>query len=288
MNSTIQSVPVEIAIQGERGSFHELAARKFFGSNIQTRECDSFPELFRGLEASPTFGLVAIENSVAGTLLPNYALLRNASMRIVGEVYLRIAHCLMGLPGQRLEQLREVHSHPMALLQCQAFLAANPHIRAIEQADTAGSARWLSTSRTQGVGVIASARAADIYGLEIMAHEIEDNKRNFTRFLVLAPQDLKGYPLAPPNKASICFSLAHKVGGLAQVLLALSQHQLNLSKIQSLPVVGREWEYFFHIDLEFESFQHYQEGLQAIQPLVDHLQSLGEYPSGEKGGKIGG
>lgn len=272
-----------IAIQGVRGSFHEIAARKFFGTNIELDMCDSFPELFRNLEAGKArYGVVAIENTVAGTLLPNYALLRNSEFVVIGEVYLRIEHNLMALPGQQLSQLREAHSHPMALQQCQVFFGENPHLKLVENADTAGAALWVRENKLQGVGAIASRLAAEHYGMEILAEGIESNKRNFTRFLILLDQDNAARMELEADKASLCFNLTHRVGSLANILLVLGAHGMNLSKIQSLPVLGREFEYFFHIDLEFDEHAQYLRALSAIRPLVNELKILGEYPRGDK------
>ncbi|GAB4426526.1 MAG: prephenate dehydratase [Bacteroidia bacterium] len=272
-----------IAIQGVLGSFHEIAARQFFGPGVVLDMCDTFPELFRKLaEGQARYGVVAIENTVAGSLLPNYALLRNSALHIIGEVYLRIEHSLMALPGQRIEDLREVHSHPMALQQCQDFLAEYPDLRAIERPDTAGSAQWIAETGSRGVAAIGAALAAQHYGLEVLRQGIESNHRNYTRFLVLLDKDAARRLPLRPDKASLCFHLSHKVGSLSQILLVLSSHGMNLTKIQSLPLVGQEWEYFFHIDLEYDDHAQYQRALAAIQSLVAELKILGEYPRGIK------
>jgi prephenate dehydratase len=272
-----------VAIQGERGSNHHVAAEQFFGPGIRLDAQGSVPALVRAMEQDPArAGLMAIENSLAGALLPNYALLRGAPLAIVGEVYLRISHCLMALPGQQLSEIREVHSHPMALLQCDAFLDRHPHLRLVENPDTAGAARWIAEEGLRGMAAIASEAAAAIYGLELLASGIETNPRNFTRFLVLAHRERAAAFALSPDKASLCFHLSHEVGNLAQVLLILSSHGMNLTKIQSLPLVGREWEYFFHIDLEYDEHAQYQRALAAIRPRVQALQVLGEYARGEK------
>ncbi|MEL6674184.1 MAG: prephenate dehydratase domain-containing protein [Bacteroidota bacterium] len=272
-----------IAIQGVSGSFHEIAARKFFGEAIELSMCNSFPALFDCLEEGKAdYGVMAIENTVAGTLLPNYALLRNSQYRVIGEIYLRIQHNLMSMPGQRLEALTEVHSHPMALQQCKVFLKQHPHIRLIEREDTAGSAEWIQQGRRKGVAAIASTAAARHFELEVLAAGIEDNPLNFTRFLVLAPEDQSKRRTQQADKASLCFSLGHEVGCLSQVLLILSAHGLNLSKIQSLPIVGRAWEYFFHVDLEFEQIEQFERCLLAIGHLAKDLKILGIYPRGDR------
>ncbi|MEZ4774231.1 MAG: prephenate dehydratase [Bacteroidia bacterium] len=272
-----------IAIQGVMGSFHEIAARKFFGDEIELEMCDSFPALFRSLDQGKAeFGVMAIENSVAGTILPNYGLVRDSRYTIIGELYLRIEHHIMALPGQSLAEIHEVHSHPMAILQCHKYFEDQPHIRLIESTDTADSAWMIKKSKKTGVGAIASRLAAKHTGLEILAEGIETHKRNFTRFLVLQQSDLVDFEKIRPNKSSLCFNLVHKVGSLSQILLVLSSHGMNLTKIQSLPVIGHEWQYFFHIDLEYDDYAQYQRSLSAIQPLVAELKILGEYERGKK------
>ncbi|MEZ4827361.1 MAG: prephenate dehydratase [Bacteroidia bacterium] len=272
-----------IAIQGVRGSFHEIAARRFFGENIDLEMCDSFPALFRSLnERKAEFGVMAIENSVAGTILPNYGLVRDSRYTIIGELFLRIEHHMMALPGQKFEDIHEVHSHPMAILQCHKFFENHPQIKLIESTDTADSAWMIKKTKKKGVGAIASRLAAVHTGLEILAEGIETHKRNFTRFLVLQDKDEFAPGSINPDKSSLCFNLLHRVGSLSQILLVLSSHGMNLTKIQSLPVVGHEWQYFFHIDLEYDDFAQYQRALAAIQPLVEELKILGDYQRGKK------
>ena len=272
-----------IAIQGERGAFHELAARQYFGPEIELEMCETFPLLFRAMEGQAAhYAVVAIENSVAGTILPNYAMLRESQLTIIGEVYLRIEHCLMARPGQRIEDLTEVHSHPMALAQCQQFFRQHPHLRLVEHPDTAGAARWISTENLDGVAAVASRLASEHYDLPMLAEGIEDNPRNFTRFLILLEGEQAAQLDLKPDKASLCFNLLHKVGSLSQILLVLGSHGMNLTKIQSLPIVGTEWEYFFHIDLEYNDHEQYLRSLAAISPLVGDLHILGEYPRGDK------
>ena len=282
MESVLTSTP-RIAIQGIPGAFHEIAARQFFGDDIALEACDSFPILFRSLnEEKADFGVMAIENSVAGTILPNYALLRNSKYTIAGEVYLRIEHQLMALSGQTIEDIYEVHSHPMAILQCQKFFEAYPQIKLIETSDTAESALNIQKKQLRGVAAIAGELAAEHYNLEILHRGIETHKRNFTRFLILKKKGTISLDENLLDKASLCFNLVHKVGSLSQILLVLGSHGMNLTKIQSLPLVGREWQYFFHIDLEFDSYQQYKLALSAIKPLVEELKILGEYPKGNK------
>lgn len=284
MQSTVTAAK-RIAIQGVKGAFHEIAARKFFGEAMELEMCDSFPALFRSMNKhTATYGVIAIENSVAGTILPNYALLRNSDYSVIGEVYLRIEHNLMALPGQSLEEITEVYSHPMALKQCQVFLENFPSIKQVEHADTAGAAQWIQSEGLRGKAAIASSLAAEHYGMEILSAGIEDNKRNFTRFLIITDIADKERNHSNLNKATLCFNLLHKVGYLSQVLLVLSSHGMNLAKIQSSPIVGVEWEYFFHIDLEYEDYAQYRRALDAIKPLVNEMKILGEYPKGDKSG----
>ncbi len=280
---TAQIIAQKVAIQGYHASYHELAAKQFFGQEVDMDMCPSFQHLFLSMQKNrSTYAVMAIENSLAGTILPNYVLLRNSGLVIIGEVYLRIDHQLMALPGHKLEDIREIHSHPMALAQCGRFLQRYPHIRIVEKGDTAGSAEEIARGKLEGVAAIASREAAELHGLEILATDIEDNKRNFTRFLVLSmPEQALKHQLEP-QKASICFNLKHEKGCLAQVLLSLAALDLNLTKIQSSPIPGREWQYFFHIDLEFEDFSKYQRAMVAINPLVEQYHCLGEYPRGEK------
>ena len=281
-----QALSRRVAIQGVEGSFHEIAARQFFGEEIPLEMCDSFPVLFRSLESEvASCGVMAIENSVAGSLLPNYALLRESDFCILGEVYLRIQHNLLVLPGVQLQDIKEIHSHPMALHQCRKFLGKYPHIKAVESEDTAFSAKQIRSQFMEGRGAIASLSAAKHYNLDILEEEIEDNPRNFTRFLILVHKADEILNEIKKNKASLCFNLAkssQKVGSLSGILSIFGHYDMNLTKIQSLPLLGYEWEYFFHIDLEFESYDRYVQALDAVRPLVSELKILGEYPKGEK------
>ncbi len=275
---------MQVAIQGIKGCFHQIAAFKYFGERevINTVECETFSQMFRSFQKrADYFAVMAIENTVAGTILPNYAMLRNSEMNIIGEVYLRIQHHLLSVDGQGVEDIREVHSHPMAILQCQNFLDKY-NLRPVETIDTAWSAKELSEKRPIGRAAIASSLAADYYKLNIVAESIETNKRNFTRFLVLQHKEFTKESPKSPTKASICFHLTHEVGSLAKTLTILSEQGINLTKIQSLPVIGSAWEYFFHLDLEFEDYDAYKKSLEAIQPYTKQLQILGEYQTGIK------
>lgn len=275
---------LKIAIQGGYGAFHEIAAQSYFGSEeFELVPCRTFNDEFKVLNGGDAdYGIMAIENSVAGSILPNYALLSASNMKIVGEVYVRIQQNLVALPGQKIEDIREVYSHPMAILQCQKFFDNYPHIRLINSDDTAISAKEIRVKNQENVGAICSTLAAKRYGLEILAQGIETNQRNYTRFLILYDKEKDLQFDKEINKASVCFSLADEIGELSKVLSIFSFYNINLSKIQSLPIIGKEWEYQFYVDLEFKDYKIYRQALVAIEPLISDLSILGEYPVGEK------
>lgn len=272
----------KVAIQGFKASFHEVAAYKYFGEDIDLLMHDSFKSLFKDISSgNADYAVVAIENTVAGTILPNYALLRDAGAKVIGEVYLQIKQNLMCLPNQSIYDIKEVHSHPMAILQCQEFFENYPHIKLIESSDTALSAKNIRDNLLKGIGAIASELASKSFDLDIIGEGIETNKKNFTRFLVIANEKNKEI-ISNPNKASICFHLLHKTGSLVEVLTSLSENKINLTKIQSLPLVGREWEYFFHIDVEFDDYISYITGLNEVTQHTQQFKVLGEYKRGLK------
>ncbi|MBO5189114.1 MAG: prephenate dehydratase [Alistipes sp.] len=268
-----------VAIQGIAGCFHETAAHRFFADEpIEVVPCNSFEELFARLEADQELmGIAAIENTIAGSLLPNHELLRHSGMRIIGEEKLRISHMLCALPGQRLDDITEVRSHPIALMQCGNFLKRLPEARIVERDDTAGSAREIAEGGLQGVAAICGEDAAAMYGLEILAHAIETNRHNFTRFLIMAHPEAMSEPAADSNKASLLFTLPHTQGSLSKVLTVLSFYDVNLTKIQSLPIIGREWEYRFYIDVTFDTLNRYHQAIEAVRPLTSDFLTLGEY-----------
>lgn len=267
-----------IAIQGVHGCFHEQAARLFYGNGIEVCECLSFEELFTSLERQQANGaIMAIENTVAGGLLPNYSLLQKYGKKIKGEVFLRIRQNLMALPGQSIADITEVHSHYMAIAQTREFFQQYPHIRLVESEDTAKSAADIAAHGLKKVGAIASELAAELFRLDILAAGIETHKQNYTRFLIL--DDHIDVSEKDIDKSSICFTLPHKTGRLSQVLSIFAFHELNLTKIQSLPIPGKEWQYFFYVDLKFESYDRYCEAMNAVRPLVDELMMMGEYKS---------
>ncbi|MFN8295145.1 MAG: prephenate dehydratase [Chitinophagales bacterium] len=273
----------KIAIQGFEASFHEITALQFFGNEIETVECATFHKLFDVMEKGEAdFAVCAIENSLAGSILPNYAHLRNSNLEIVGEVYLRIEMNLMALPNQTIEQIEEIHSHPMALLQCQGFFENYPQIQLVESNDTALSAKEIKEKHIKHRAAVASKRAAELYDLEIIAADIHDNKRNFTRFLVLSRPSTSEHRPPNINKSSISFRAHHTAGSLAKVLTIIGNHNINLTKIQSLPVVGEEWQYYMYADLEFDDADEYKKMLIEIEPLTKELKILGEYTQGNK------
>lgn len=269
--------PLRVAIQGIAGCFHDAAARSFYApADVSTVECETFPAMFEALDADPTLSaIMAIDNTIAGSILPNHELLRRSRLTVTGEWKMRISHVLCALPGQTIADIREVHSHPMALMQCEEFLRGYRHLRMVEDFDTAGSARDIAAAGRPGVAAVCGELAARLYGLEILQAGIETNKHNYTRFLALghdAKTDDKGI-----DKASIVFTLPHSKGALSSVLAILSFYDINLSKIQSLPLIGREWEYRFYIDVTFDNITRYRQAISAIRPLLSDFRVLGEY-----------
>lgn len=266
-----------VAIQGYQGCFHEQAARLFYAAPIGIRECDTFADLFWSVDGGRADAAVmAIENTVSGGLLHNFELLRAQGRKVKGEVYIRIQQNLMALPGQRLEDIHEVRTHYMAIGQTRPWFEKNaPWIRLTESEDTAKSAAQLARTQEKGVGAVASELAAQLYGLDILASGIETYKQNFTRFLII--DDAFQVPEDRIDKAMLCFTLPHKPGSLAQILTILSFYDMNLTRIQSLPIPGREWQYFFYADIKFADIVRYRQALQAVRPLIEDLQILGEY-----------
>ena len=270
-----------VAIQGVLGSFHDIAAHQYFeGEQLQIICCSTFEQVFENIKRDPTvIGLMAIENTIAGSLLHNYELLRSSGTTIVGEHKLHIQHAISCLPDQGWSDIREVHSHPVALMQCRDFLSNHPDMKAVESEDTAGSAEYISKHGCRGWAAICHADAAKLYGLKVLEDHIEDNKHNFTRFLVVCDPRKADFlrPLDRTNKASLVFSLPHEEGSLSKVLTILSFYDINLTKIQSLPVIGHEWEYLFYVDVTFENVIRYRQSIDAIIPLTEELKIIGEY-----------
>jgi len=281
--SETQVKPKRIAIQGGYGAFHEIAAYKYFKDDtIEIVPRNTFKDLFSALiKGKVDYGITAIENSLAGSILPNYSLLLESKMKIIGEIFLRIRQNLVALPGQKITDIKEVYSHPMALLQCQTFFDDYPDIKLIDSIDTALSAKKIAEEKTAGIAAIASDLAARKYNLEIIARAIETNKNNYTRFLILEDKCDEFFTDKNVNKASISFDLAHKIGSLSKILSIFSYHEINLSKIQSMPIIGKDWEYQFYIDVEFDDYAMYQQSLKAVGPFTSSLHILGEFYKGE-------
>ena len=275
-----------VAIQGIAGSYHDIAARSFYeGGEIEIVGCNTFRDVITTIKKDSTIlGLMAIENTIAGSLLQNHELIRESGLRVIGEYKLRISHSLVALPGTTIHEITEVNSHPIALMQCTDFLDTLPNVKMVEKEDTAMSARWISENNLKGHAAVCGKLAAQIYNMEILAEGIETNKRNFTRFLALADrwtaEDL--LEKTEINKSSLVFALPHTSGSLSKVLSILSFYDMNLSKIQSLPIIGREWEYLFYIDLTFTDYTRYKQALDAIIPLTKDLKILGEYAEGKQ------
>ena len=270
-----------IAIQGELGSFHDITARHCFeGDQLQIICCSTFEDVIQNMKQDPTvIGIMAIENTIAGSLLHNYELLRESGMTVVGEYKTHISHCICALPGQSLDELSEVHTHPVALMQCQHYLSRHQNLKMVEAEDTAGSAKDIAEKGLTGVAAICHADAAAMYGLEVLENHIEDNPHNYTRFLIMSDPRKADFlrALNEADKSSIVFSLPHEEGSLSQVLSILSFYKINLTKIQSLPIIGREWEYLFYVDVIFSSFTRYRQAIDAIIPLTKEMKILGEY-----------
>ncbi len=270
----------KVAIQGAKGCFHEQAARLFYEDHghivLDIVECAAFEDLYRSLSSGEADAAVmAIENTVSGGLLPNFELLRRYDRKIKGEVFLRIQQNLMALPGQKIGDIKEVRTHYMAINQTREFFKDYPWIRLVESEDTAKSAAEVAECGLQGVGAVASELAAELYGLEILAPGIETYKQNFTRFLIF--DDSLEVDRPKVDKSSMCFTLPHTPGSLAHVLTIMSFYGMNLTRIQSLPIPGQEWQYFFYVDIKFDDYIRYEQALAAVRPLMEDLTILGEY-----------
>jgi prephenate dehydratase len=271
---------MKISIQGEPGCFHEEAARQYFNyDNIEVVPCSSFDTTLNSVKTGEAdFAIMAIENARSGSILSNYTLIRESGMKILGEQNLRIVQNLMALPGQTIAGIKEIRTHPIAIIQCMAFLNEHHGITLVESDDTAGSAREISQTGAKGVAAIASSVAAELYGLEILAASIETYKQNYTRFCIIGPEEQgnrKG------NKVSICFSTGHKPGSLAKVLVKLADLDINLSKIQSVPRMNGEWEYMFYLDLELSKNTNAEVISRVLKNLTTNLEILGVYYKGE-------
>ena len=268
----------KIAIQGIRGSFHDIAAHQYFANEeVELVCCQRFEDIFTEMRNDNNcLGLMAIENTIAGSLLHNYELLRESGMTIVGEHKLHIEHSIMCLPNDDWDTITEVNSHPVALAQCRHFLSGKPDIKVVEAVDTAGAAEIISRKQMAGHAAICHADAAPLYGMKVLEQGIEDNKHNYTRFLVMS-DPWGADALRQSSKSSMVFALPHAEGSLSQVLSIFSFYHINLTKIQSLPIIGREWEYLFYVDVTYADYTRYLQSIDAVRPLMRELQILGEY-----------
>ena len=271
---------LNIGIQGIKGSYHHIASESYFNENFNLRECLTFDHLVNEIEKSEIdMGVMAIENSIAGSIIPNYALIDQNNLLIVGEVYFKINHNLMALNGQNINQINEVFSHPMALLQCKSFFSEYPHIRLVESDDTAFEAMRISKNNIKGVAAIASIEAAKYYNLNVLFKSIQTIKNNITRFVII--QKRTNQPIIDNiNKASLKFILDDKRGSLAAVLNAMSDCKLNLTKIQSLPVIEKPGKYAFFADLIFDDINNYLKAKKILSIMASHFKVLGEYSNG--------
>ncbi len=267
----------KVAIQGTLGSYHDIAAHKYFeGEEIQLICCATFEDVFAAVKKdSQTIGMLAIENTIAGSLLHNNELLRQSGAQIVGEYKLRISHSFVCLPDEDWDDITEVNSHPIALMQCREFLGQHPGIKVVEGEDTALSAEIIKKENLKGHAAICSKAAAERYGMKVLQESIETNKHNFTRFLVVADpwqvDELNRHRNREVNKASMVFTLPHMEGSLSQVLSILSFYRINLTKIQSLPIIGREWEYQFYVDVVFDNVLKYKQSIVLSPHLPKNL-----------------
>jgi prephenate dehydratase len=266
-----------IAIQGIKGSFHHQVVLEYYHEDAPVAECLSFEALVDELLGQKSgLAVMAIENSIAGSIIPNYALIDKHNLQIIGEHYLDIHQNLMALKGQNISDVNEVHSHPMALLQCMDFLKIHPHIKIVEDKDTAETARRIQENQLKGIAAIAGKSAAKMYGLEILAKEIQTINNNMTRFVILKikTQETKRDNI---NKASLKFELDHKRGSLAAVLNVMSDCKLNLTKIQSLPKIETPWKYAFFVDVTFDDYVDYAKAKSLLKIMASHFKILGEY-----------
>ena len=269
---------LKIAIQGIPGSFHHQVGLRYFGNDAEILAFNSFELVAKAVATGAAkFGVMAIENSIAGAILPNYELIDRYELSIRDEYYLPIAHQFMALPGQKIEDISLVASHPMALLQCKTFLANYPHITQKDDIDTATVAQRISAQNLKGVAAIASEIAAEIYGLEILDKDIQTVKDNFTRFIIL--QQEQNDTLYTPNKASFKIIIKNQPGGLSKLLTMLYENGLNLSKIQSIPVIDKPWEYAFFMDAEFQNYDTFQEAMELSQLQFGEVKIFGKYMS---------
>ncbi|HRI19380.1 MAG TPA: prephenate dehydratase [Panacibacter sp.] len=272
----------KVSIQGYKGSFHQIAAENYLGKDVEVIPCATFSEVIKiaANAKKSDGGFMAIENSIAGSILPNYALLQKSNLKIAGEIYLHINQNLMVNPGVKPEDIREVHSHPMALLQCIEYLEKHPHWKLVETEDTALSAKYIHQHNHKHAAAIAGKLAAELFGLKIIAPKIQTNKNNYTRFLFLQRQDVAG-TAGDANKASVSFQTDHSKGALVKVLAKISEASINLSKLQSMPIPTEEWQYRFHADMEFGSLNEFENAINEMKKVTCELRIFGVYKKGE-------
>lgn len=271
-----------VAIQGVQGSFHHIVSQQYFGNQVAIQECLSFDETVQNLlDKKVDAVIMALENSIAGSIIPNYALIDNHNLHIVGEQYLDIQHNLMALPNQSIADITEVYSHPMALLQCKEFFKKHPHIKLIEDKDTAEVAQRIQKNNLKNVGAIASALAADIFELEILAESIQTIKLNETRFVIVKRENHE-FPESEINKASIKFELEHKRGSLAAILNVMSDCKMSLTKIQSLPKIETPWTYAFFVDITFDAYADYKKAKSILEIMAQDFKILGEFKNAKQ------
>jgi prephenate dehydratase len=276
-----QQTAAKVSIQGYEGSFHQAAARHFFGGNVEVIPCATFRDVVK-IAANPkesSGGVMAIENSIAGSILPNYNLLQKSNLKIVGEVYLQIKQHLLVNPGVTLEDIREVHSHHMAIQQCLEYLDKFSW-KLVETEDTALSAKLVHQHKSKHIAAIASRLAAELFELEVIAANIHTMKNNYTRFLILQPAR-ENIRIDDANKASVNFHTDHSKGSLARVLTRIAELGINLSKLQSFPIPGSNWQYSFHADMEFENVEQFEKVIKEIKPVTEELKVYGVYKKGE-------
>jgi prephenate dehydratase len=274
------SMEKRIAIQGFEGSFHQEAANHFFNGNVKVLPCATFRETVRQAsdKKNSDGGVMAIENSIAGSILPNYNLLQKSSLHVIGEIYLQIRQHLMVNPGVEINEIKEVHSHPMALLQCMDYLEKYDW-KLVESDDTALSAQLIHQHHNKHAAAIAGKLAAKMYGLDIIAPNIHTLKNNYTRFLILQREDKIDY-MDQPNKSSLYFQTDHSKGSLARVLTLIAEGGINLSKLQSFPIPDSDWKYSFYVDMEFDSLDKFNSVIDAISPVTEKLKVYGIYKKG--------
>lgn len=266
-----------VAIQGIKGSFHHIVSQQYFGSKVDVVECLSFDKAVKYLLNKEVDAVImAIENSIAGSIIPNYALIDNHNLHIVGEHYLDIQHNLMALSNQSIDDIKEVYSHPMALLQCKEFFGKHQHIKLIEDKDTAEVARRIQQKKLNHVGAIASELAAELFQLDILEEGIQTIKHNETRFVIVKRENHE-IPENEINKASIKFELEHKRGSLATILNVMSDCKLNLTKIQSLPKIETPWKYAFFVDVTFNDYLDYKKAKSILEIMAQDFKILGEF-----------